>query len=579
MKKVITIVFLFVFAFNVFAQDYCSTPAKTNMKNVDKLMARQKRTANSNYILEVYFHVIRTSSGTGGVSTSNVQSALDILNNDFNSHGIFFCWNGTIDYINNSSYYNNAPDTCVFYVNSHTDGIDIYIYPSDNPYNEGMAHGIGMSSEFYVSGNIDGTPTCMTHIISHEMGHVLNLWHTYHGTFNEGDPTDPNYDANQCKELVNGSNSSTCGDYVEDTPADPYTGMVDPNDCTYYGNARDANNQLYTPDLTLIMTKALPSCMSHFSTKQGERMRDAIANFQQLINAQRTIYFSGPNSTYYICSSSTATFTICNLPSSFTVNWYFTDGFGPAAPTLQTSNNTCTINNNLSSSYMGILHADIYYQGNLMKSLQQQVVVYAGFYATYSINHGVSQQLTTSNSVIWVNYGDLVEIKSPNLVAKNVSYSIVTPYLWHYDDYTFSGDLDVGFPSSAGHLPVVISVQNNTNYSNCDTSHQILLMPTSVLPQPQLNATGGNGTINVELITEMNEEALKLLQDLPISIQIDDAPTWTLEVIDAKKGDKILTKEITGTSTSVALPGKSTGIFLVRATIGEKTLSEKVIVK
>ena len=285
------------------------------------------------------------------------------------------------------------------------------------------------------------------------------------------------------------------------------------------------------------------------------------------------------NGPYYVCCNSIATYTINNLPSSFTVNWYFTDGFGPAAPTLQTSSNTCTINNNLSSSYMGILHADIYYQGNLMKSLQQQVVVYAGFYATYSINHGVSQQLTTSNSVIWVNYGDLVEIRSPNFVTKNISYSIVTPYLWHYDDYTFSGDLDVGFPSSAGHLPVVISVQNNTNYSNCDTSHQILLMPTSVLPQPQLNATGGNGTINVELITEMNEEALKLLQDLPVSIQIDDAPTWTLEVIDAKKGDKILTKEITGTSTSVALPGKSTGIFLVRATIGEKTLSEKVIVK
>lgn len=326
--------------------------------------------------------------------------------------------------------------------------------------------------------------------------------------------------------------------------------------------------------LNYTATKINPSTYTYNSFGWNEEVGYGLLNACAAVMYVKNYQISGPQ---FICSSSTGTYTINNLPSSFTVNWYFTDGFGPAAPTLQTSSNTCTINNNLSSSYMGILHADIYYQGNLMKSLQQQVVVYAGFYATYSINHGVSQQLTTSNSVIWVNYGDLVEIKSPNLVAKNVSYSIVTPYLWHY--YTFSGDLDVGFPSSAGHLPVVISVQNNTNYSNCDTSHQILLMPTSVLPQPQLNATGGKGTINVELITERNEEALKMLQDLPVSIQIDDTPTWTLEVIDAKKGDKILTKEITGTSTSVALPGKSTGIFLVRATIGEKTLSEKVIVK
>ena len=54
-----------------------------------------------------------------------------------------------------------------------------------------------------------------SHIISHEMGHVLFLWHTHHGTYPEGG------DPNQCMELVDGSNSTICGDYISDTPADP----------------------------------------------------------------------------------------------------------------------------------------------------------------------------------------------------------------------------------------------------------------------------------------------------------------------------------------------------------------------
>ena len=282
---------------------------------------------------------------------------------------------------------------------------------------------------------------------------------------------------------------------------------------------------------------------------------------------------SGPT---YICSSSTGTYTINNLPSSCTVNWYLSDGFGPTAPTLQISGNNCIINNNLSKSYMGILHADIYYQGTLLKTLMESVVLYAGFYGTYSINGGATQQINTSYSVIWVNHGDLVEIKSPNLVTKNVSYSVVTPYLWHY--YTFSGDLDVGYPSSAGNNPIVISVQNNTNYSNCDNSHQITLMPTSVLPHYLLKTTGDNGCINVELIADRNEDALETLRNLPVSIQIDENPTWTLEVIDANWGEKVLTKEITGNSTSVSL-SKSKGVFIVRATIGKEVLTEKIQVK
>jgi hypothetical protein len=103
-------------------------------------------------------------------------------------------WDGIIDPIDNDTYYNNIPTTNIFYENNHTNGIDIYLYPADPNYSTpiiGLANGVGMSSEFYIVGRVSGIPACTTSTISHEMGHVLNLWHTHHGTYDEGGNDNP----------------------------------------------------------------------------------------------------------------------------------------------------------------------------------------------------------------------------------------------------------------------------------------------------------------------------------------------------------------------------------------------------
>lgn len=275
----------------------------------------------------------------------------------------------------------------------------------------------------------------------------------------------------------------------------------------------------------------------------------------------------------YICNSSTATYTINNLPSVCSVIWYLSNGFGPTAPTLQSSGSTCTITNNLTSSYMGKLHADIYYQGTLQKSCQQQIVAYGGFYGMVTTTN---QQFSPS-SPVWVAPGSTVTLKSPNLVQKNVSYSVVNPSAWQY--YASEGGLTVGYPSgSSAYQPIVISIQNNTLLSDCDNSYQILIMPTTVLPHYQIQAGGDNGNIMVELTTETDEEAKKVIQTYSIPIEIEQNPTWTLEVFDAASGTKLITKNVTGTSAVVAT-GKSRGVFVVRATIGKEVLSEKVVLK
>ena len=348
-RLLVTFAFLLAFVVKSFAQDLCGTPAITNTENVRKLSLPQKRSANSNYLLRLYFHAIRSSSGTGGVTTSNVESAFSRLNSDFNSHGIYFIWDGMVDSINEDIYYYNNPDTCtsIFNVHNHINGIDVYLYPISPNYNYlyvGGSQGVGMNSAYYVVGKSYNIPSCMNSTISHEMGHVLNLWHTHHGTVTEGNSTDYGYDANQCAELVNGSNSSSCGDYVEDTPADPGLSSSNVNNCVYTGYGTDANNQAYAPDVDLIMSYAPKPCRTRFSTKQGERMRDAIENLSYLIQTQCQL--SGSS---IVCG--TGTYTIQNLPTGTSVQWSTSNsnlsiisGQGTSSATFQkVANGACVI--------------------------------------------------------------------------------------------------------------------------------------------------------------------------------------------------------------------------------------------
>ena len=278
-----------IFSNALFSQQICNTPSKTANSFINKSAFMRSTNNNNTYCLKVYFHVVRQSNGIGGQSVGAVNQGFQILNQDFNPHNISFKWDNTIDYINNTTIYNNpnfgltqdsngniiTPPT-IFTINNHQDGIDIYLFDDSVNYG-GLANGVGGSSEFYVSGSFWESPyqsLITSHVISHEMGHVIFLWHTHHGIEDSND--------NPCPELVNGSNSSTCGDYVTDTPADPYIGFNVNSSCQWLGNGTDANGQTYNPDELNIMAYTTPQCMSYFTPLQGFRMRNAIATLPYL---------------------------------------------------------------------------------------------------------------------------------------------------------------------------------------------------------------------------------------------------------------------------------------------------------
>jgi hypothetical protein len=177
------------------------------------------------------------------------------LEASYNPYKIYFKWNNQIDYIDNTYNYEH-PSGAVFNINNHSDGLDIYLF--DDNAELLIGNGGGSANEdltavfvtgYFLDNNTVAIPLAKSHVLSHEVGHVLFLWHTHHGT---GENTN---DPNECPELVNGSNSNICGDYISDTSADPnMVYNVDLATCIWLGSGVDANGDFYDPDEHNIMS-------------------------------------------------------------------------------------------------------------------------------------------------------------------------------------------------------------------------------------------------------------------------------------------------------------------------------------
>ncbi len=230
--------------------------------------------SNSNpgpFTVRVFAHIIRRADGTGGMTNAELNAALTLLSQDLQPHNICISLAGT-DQILNNNFYNNSlfsNANSIAATNAQPNAIDLYFCPNTSPSPGGTALAIP-SGNLVIGGTWSGGIVVNTsHILSHEFGHCLGLFHTHHGSI-EGN----------CDECVSGSNCTTCGDFVCDTPADPFLNFnVNPSTCTWNGSALDpcGSGLPYNPDELNIMAYTYPSCMSYFTAGQGQRMRDYIA--------------------------------------------------------------------------------------------------------------------------------------------------------------------------------------------------------------------------------------------------------------------------------------------------------------
>jgi hypothetical protein len=213
----------------------------------------------ASHVIPVYWHRIHAANGTGGgVTATQINQQLDVLNDAYASSGFSFVLQATTD-TNNGTWYTATPGTTAerqmktalrqggsnalnLYSNNMGQGLLGWAtFPSDytrNPSQDGVvllySTVPGGSAAPY---NLGDTGT-------HEVGHWMGLYHTFQGG---------------CKATNDG---------VDDTPAEKspaYGCPVGRNTCTgsrFPGNDPITNFMDYTDD----------SCMNTFSAGQDARM-------------------------------------------------------------------------------------------------------------------------------------------------------------------------------------------------------------------------------------------------------------------------------------------------------------------
>ncbi|GAB4009014.1 hypothetical protein GCM10028808_16290 [Spirosoma migulaei] len=253
---------------------------------------RMKMATNAAFTAITYVpirpHILRRSDGTGGMSLASMNQVMAITNSYFllNGYGIQFYFCGTSpDYVDNDAQYTSFSDETLvtqghdvpnalnqYYVNSFASGAGGYAYyPGNNP----------ITTRSFILNEVGFEDDMGNRLIPHELGHNFNLVHTFgersgNGTLGSGTSL----------ELVTrgaGANCTTEGDYICDTPADPYNMagayLTYVNSCPQYDTrsiARDANNQPYSPSISNIMSYYFP-CTSDFTPGQYDRMQAGLA--------------------------------------------------------------------------------------------------------------------------------------------------------------------------------------------------------------------------------------------------------------------------------------------------------------
>ena len=217
----------------------------------------------ASYTVNLVFHVVRTTAGTGGIPQSQLDQAMIDLADAYTGLNICF-YVLDQDTINNSTYYNidsDAERSVLKGMNNHANAIDCYFVNDDDGW-------CGMSSfTWSADQGITFSNSCVglasnPSTFPHEIGHYFDLLHT-HETANG-------------TECPNGSNCATAGDGLCDTPADPTLGTdnVDAS-CNYFGSETifcGGQWRTYNPLENNYMSYSRKTCRDTFSANQRSRI-------------------------------------------------------------------------------------------------------------------------------------------------------------------------------------------------------------------------------------------------------------------------------------------------------------------
>ena len=244
----------------------------------------------------VSLNVVRQDNGSGGITSSDIETQFNSMNLLYADAGIEFVICGDVNYINNSNLYT---------ADSYDQAELRNTYNKDNVVNLYVTGAVLMGSSntnvcgyAYYPGGLEVSflaASCFNNgsTLPHEMGHFFGLIHT-HG---------PSNSFNSTEERADGSNGETTGDLILDTPSDPnLSGQVN-SSCEYIGDYTDSVGVSHNPDPTNTMSYSLKQCRTYLSPGQLAKINYVLQTSRSNLVCTETVTQNGTEEYPYIIES------------------------------------------------------------------------------------------------------------------------------------------------------------------------------------------------------------------------------------------------------------------------------------
>ena len=307
---------------DVFAQA-CGTEEsmqESTFKHVDnKLNWPSIHRGQNPTIVPLKFHIIGAINGAFAIDSVLVFDELARVNDAYFDADIQFEHCGFINYIYDNQYltFTKITDEVLCNIHDVSDAINIYFAP--NVVRQDGSSLCGYAYNYDVKKRVLMDNGCSTNgsTLAHELGHSFSLLHTHSSSRGE--------------ELVNGSNCSTAGDLLCDTPADPQLSSDNVSSgCDYTGTETDILNFPYSPDTRNIMSYSRKSCRLHFSPDQLAQIASFHEINQSLLGCSintSTSSIDGIDEKYHLFPMPTSSVVfIENIPTNTTLRVYSFNG-------------------------------------------------------------------------------------------------------------------------------------------------------------------------------------------------------------------------------------------------------------
>lgn len=511
-------------------------------EEISKSKLYQKAMTSPVKVIPVVVHIIH-NGGTENISDAQIQSQIDVLNEDFrkitgtNGDGngvdteIEFCLakktpngectNGIVriqsTLSNHQTYQRSMLKQLTYWDNTRY--LNMYVVKSINgssgilgyssfPGGPPDEDGIVVRHNYF--GRIGTAAASIGRTTTHEIGHWFGLYHTFNG----------------------GCGIDTCadGDYVCDTPpaANPNFGCPTINSCSI--DFPDVNDQIQN-----YLDYSDDNCKDMFTMGQKTRMHATLNTIRALIWNDTNLVFTGCDSGFVsapcnvvadftansqtICINNQILFTNKTLNGATSYQWYFPGG----TPSISTSTNP-TITYNALGTYSvklvayGGLGADSVEFTNYITvttpPVGQSLPYFEGFESFTFPSNGINIDnpdggITWERDTVAVMYSGVAAAKINNLINTNYGQSdalllpsfdfttyTVTPYLFFKWAYAKSD------PSYSDELIVLVSKDCGVNWTQVfyRTGTNLVTGPTQTTPYIP-DATTVWKTANISLST------------------------------------------------------------------------------